>query len=168
MLRIARAIDRLNGIIGNICGYSIILLTGVVLFEVFSRRVLGTPTVWAFELFIMIFGFHFMMTMPYGLLKKVHVNVDIIYNKLSPRTQAILDVCTFCIFYFPFCIGILYAAVPFALQSWAELETSWSVWAPPIYPIKTVIPIAFFLMILQGISEVIKRVHFIRTGEEAA
>jgi TRAP-type mannitol/chloroaromatic compound transport system permease small subunit len=168
MRTLARAIDRLNALIGVACAYSVLLVAGVVLVEVFSRRVLGAPTVWSFELFVMLYGFHFMMTVPYGLLVRCHVNVDIVYNRFSPRTRAILDLCTFALFFFPFTGGLLWASIPFALQSWAELETSWSVWSPPVYPIKTVIPIAFFLMILQGVSECIKRWYFIQEERAAS
>ena len=164
MRNLALLIDKLNRGIGTICAYSVLLLTFVVLLEVFSRRILGEPTVWTFELFIMIYGFHFMMTIPFGLLTKCHVNVDIVYNYFSERTKAIVDLCTFALFYFPFTIGVFVFSIPFARQSWAESETSWSVWAPAVYPIKTVIPITFGLIVLQGISECIKRYYRIKDG----
>jgi TRAP-type mannitol/chloroaromatic compound transport system permease small subunit len=168
MRKLSQAIDRLNTLIGIACSYSVLLVAGVVLLEVCSRRILGAPTVWSFELFVMLYGFHFMMTVPYGLLVRCHVNVDILYDRFSPRTKAILDLVTFALFFFPFTCGLLWASIPFALQSWAELETSWSVWSPPVYPIKTVIPVAFFLMILQGVSECIKRWLFIREGGQTS
>jgi TRAP-type mannitol/chloroaromatic compound transport system permease small subunit len=164
MLKIAHFIDVMNEKVGIVSSYAAIFLMILVIFEVVSRRVLNSPTVWTFESIGMLYGFHYMMTMPYGLLTKCHVNVDIIYNLFSSRGRAYLDLISFAVFFFPFTIGVLWASIFFACQSWAELETSWSVWSPPIYPIKTVIPVAFFLLVLQGISECIKRYLFIREG----
>jgi len=164
MRRIANFIDVTNEKIGIVSSYASIFLMILVIFEVISRRVLNSPTVWTFESIGMLYGFHYMMTMPYGLLTKCHVNVDIIYNLFSPRGRAYLDLLSFAVFFFPFTIGVLCASISFAYQSWSELETSWSVWSPAIYPIKTVIPVSFFLLVLQGFSECIKRYLFIKEG----
>lgn len=157
----------MNDIVGKICAYSILVMMLLVVYEVFTRRVLNQPTVWTFESITQVYGFHFMMVIPYTLLHKGIVNVDLLYGAFSKRNQAILDLATYALFFFPFILGVLFKGVPYAVTSWQQLETSWSVFAPPIYPFKTVIPVAFGLLFLQGVSEVLKRV-LILMGEEYA
>ncbi len=174
MRKIIQYIDRLNDIVGKVCAYSILAMMFLVVYEVVTRRVFNAPTVWSFEMITMFFGFHFMMVIPYTLLHKGIVNVDLLYATLTKRNQAILDLVTYAIFFFPFVGGILFKAIPYAAESWAQNETSWSVFAPPIYPFKTVIPVAFAFLLLQGISEVLKRVlilmgkDYVREGDIAA
>ena len=61
---------------------------------------------------------------------------------------------------------ILYHGFVYAKDSWFTWETSWSVWGPPLYPAKTVIPVTAVLLLIQGISDVIKKVIYLKTGEE--
>ena len=91
-----------------------------------------------------------------------------IYSSCAARKERlqILDLICYFLLFFPFIIVILYHGIVFAKDSWAIWETSWSTWAPPLYPIKTVIPVTAFLLLLQGISEVIKKIIFLKTGEE--
>lgn len=136
-----------------------------VVYEVITRRVFGKPTVWTFEIITMTFGFHFMFAAAYTLLHRKMACVDLLYSRLSPKKQAVLDIFTYGLFFFPFVIGVLIYSVSYAFYSWETLERSWSVFAPPIYPFKTVIPIVFALLLLQGISEVLKRILILK-GEE--
>lgn len=159
-------IDKLNFWVGTICNYTVLIVTALVVFEVMSRRVFNAPTVWTFEMITMIYGFYILITLGYGMLLKVNVSVDLLYNKFSPKSKGILDLITFIIFFFPFTILVLYAGINFAAISWAGLEKSWSVWAPPLYHFKTVIPIGIGLLLLQGISEFIKRLIYVVTGKE--
>lgn len=160
-----KTIDTINDIVGKICSYSILIMMFLVVYEVFTRRVLNSPTVWTFESITQAYGFHFMMVIPYTLLHKGIVNVDLLYAKFSKKNQAILDLVTYAVFFFPFVIGVLYKGIPYAITSWQQLETSWSVFAPPIYPFKTVIAVAFALLLLQGVSEVLKRILIIKGDE---
>jgi TRAP-type mannitol/chloroaromatic compound transport system permease small subunit len=156
MKSLSRWIDALNDRIGRFCAYSALVFMCIVLGEVFTRRVLNQPTIWTFEVIGWLYAVHFMFTLPYTLLHKGHVNVDLVYNSFSPRNRAYLSIATYIIFFFPFTLGITWYSVQFAFQAWVEQDKSWSAWQPPIYPIKTVIPVAFFLLLLQGVSEVIK------------
>ncbi|MCL2001158.1 MAG: TRAP transporter small permease subunit [Planctomycetes bacterium] len=165
MRKIIRWIDGLNDVIGKICSYSILIMMLLVVYEVITRRLFNRPTVWTFESITMAYGFHFMMVIPYTLLHKGIVNVDLLYNALSRRNQAILDLATYAAFFFPFVGGVMFVAIPYAIESWLQKETSWSVFAPPIYPFKTVIPVAFALLLLQGVSETLKRILILK-GEE--
>lgn len=165
--RITRIIDSISDWVGRIGSWSVIVLMLLVVFEVISRRLFNSPTIWTFETITMIFGFHFMIVAAYALLHKSIVSVDLLYQRLSPKKQAILDLITYAVFFFPFVLGLFYIGIVYAATSWASREVSSSLFAPPLYPIKTVIPVVFALLALQGISEVLKRIITLVTGEKA-
>lgn len=156
--KITEVFDCINSFIGRLVSWSIFLIVILIMFEVISRRFFNSPTIWTVEIVTMIFGFYFMMIAGYGLLTNSLVSVDVIYDKLSEKTKAIVDLVTYTVLFLPFVIGVLYGGSFFAITSWAQKEVSWSAFAPPVYPIKTVIPIAMFLLLLQGISEIMKRI----------
>jgi TRAP-type mannitol/chloroaromatic compound transport system permease small subunit len=162
MEAISRGIDALNDRIGRICSYSAFLLIFIVLFEVVSRRIFSNPTIWTFEVICWLYGFHFMMTLPYVLLHNSHVNVDLVVNKFNKYQQAIISIVTYFVFFFPFVGGLAWYSLDFALEAWMEAEHSWSPWSPPLYYIKTVLPVSFFLLLLQGVSEVLKKISFLK------
>jgi TRAP-type mannitol/chloroaromatic compound transport system permease small subunit len=165
MEAISRGIDALNDRIGRICSYSAFLLILIVLFEVISRRIFNRPTIWTFEVICWFYGFHFMMTLPYVLLHNAHVNMDLVVNRFNKYQQAIISIIAYCIFFFPFVGGLTIYSLDFAVESWAEAELSWSPWSPPLYYIKTVMPVSFFLLLLQGVSEVIKKISFLKNRD---
>lgn len=162
--RFTKYIDALNRFIGRSCCFLIVILTVLVVIEVFLRHVMGRPTIWNFEITKMIFGFYFMILGGYTLLKNAHVSVDVVYETLSEKKRAILDLISYVVFFFPFCTVLLIEGTRFAAKSWIDKETSWSVFAPPLYPIKTVIPIAVLLILLQGINIFIKNITFLIKG----
>ena len=160
--KITAAIDRISDFIGKIAMYLAMILLAVVVFEVISRRFFNAPTVWTYELSSMLFGAFIMFIMPYGMLHKVNVSVDLVTQKFSVKTQQIIDLLTYFIFFFPFMLVLLYAGWKFALSSWQVQETSWSNWKPPLYHFKTCIPVAAFFTVLQGVSEFLKRLMILK------
>jgi TRAP-type mannitol/chloroaromatic compound transport system permease small subunit len=162
----AKKIDGISDWTGRLFAWLVVPLTVLIVFEVITRRFFGAPTIWTFELSNFLYGGHFMLVAAYGLLYKAHVRIDIFVMRGSKRTQEIFDLISYFILFFPFIIVILYHGIDFAKDSWATLETSWSAWGPPLSPIKTVIPITAFLLLIQGISEVIKKFVYLKTGEE--
>ncbi|MDR2935208.1 MAG: TRAP transporter small permease subunit [Candidatus Adiutrix sp.] len=158
MKKFIAGVEALNDIVGKVCSYSILVMMLLVVYEIFTRRVLNTPTVWTFEAITMAYGFHFMMVIAYTLLHKSIVNVDLLYNRLNVKNRARLDLITYLVFFFPFVGGAFIYSLPYAADSWMTLEKSWSVFAPPLYPFKTVIPVAFGLLLLQGLAEFLKRI----------
>ena len=158
MLRLALLIDDINEWIGRIFSWIIVVLTLLVVLEVILRRFFGTPTIWNFEVTKQLFGLHFMILAGFALLHNSHVSIDIIESKLPRRTKAALSLISYVLFLFPFCVVIMWKGYGFAAQSWTIAETSWSNFAPPLYPIKTVIPLTALLLFLQGTSVCIKNV----------
>ncbi|AOV07481.1 TRAP transporter small permease subunit [Sporosarcina ureilytica] len=166
MKKITNGIDAINLWVGRIGAWSVLALTLVIVFEVVSRRLLNSPTIWGYEVITMIYGFHFMIVAGYALLHKSLVSVDILYERFSPKMKAILDIATYLMLFFPFVITVLFVSYDQAIFSWSIQEKSSTLFGAPLYLTKTVIPIAFLLLALQGGSEVLKRIMILmKEGE---
>ncbi|MGC9323252.1 MAG: TRAP transporter small permease subunit [Desulfomonilia bacterium] len=165
MKALVKLLDTISEWTGRIFGWVIVPLVLLTVMEVILRRFLNSPTIWSFEVLKQLYALHFMIVAAFALLYRSHVSVNVFTMMLSQKSKAILDIVTYFIFFFPFCIVCAWQGYSFAARSWAMKETSWSVFAPPLYPIKTVIIITFILLILQGVSEVIKRVYLIKGVE---
>ncbi len=163
LLGISKKIDTLSMWSGKVFSYLLIPLTLLVVYEV-STRYLQRPTIWTFEMCNFIYAAHFMLVAAYGLLMRSHVSIDLITSRFSPRVNAVLSLFCYACMFFPFIAIFTYYGIDYAYYSWSQLENSWSVWGPPLYPIKTVIPLTAIMLLLQGISEVIKNIAIL-SGE---
>ena len=159
-------IDRISTFVGHLFAWLVVGLTGLIGYEVFSRYVLNNPHAWAFDAQIMLYGTMFMMAGAYTLAKNGHVRGDILYGFLKPRTQAIFDLVLYIVFFIPGVVALAYAGYSFAADSWRILEHS-SITAdgPPLYPFKTIIPIAGVFLLAQGIVEILRCIVCIKQGE---
>lgn len=153
------AVDSASDWVGRICMWSVLIGMIIVIYEVFTRYVLNIANEWVFETTIMIYAFHFCMCASYALLHNAHVSIDIISGKCSKRVQAILDIISYCIFFFPSVGIILWRGIKFAADSWAIKEVSWSHFPAPIYLQKTIIPVMAFLLLIQGVAIFIRRIE---------
>ena len=159
-------IDKISTTVGQAFSFLIILLTLHVSWEVFARYVLDEPRAWAFDVMIMLYGTLFMMAGAYTLAQNSHVRGDVIYGFFSPRAQAILDLTLYIVFFIPGVIALVWAGYTYAAESWAINEHSnITSEGPPVYPFKTVIPVAGALILMQGIVEIIRCIICIKQGE---
>jgi TRAP-type mannitol/chloroaromatic compound transport system permease small subunit len=159
-------VDRVSTWIGQAFSFCILLLTLHVSWEVFSRYALDSPRSWAFDAMIMLYGTLFMMAGAYTLSKNGHVRGDVLYGFFRPRTQASLDLLLYIVFFIPGVFALTYAGYYYAADSWRILESSnITAEGPPIYPFKTVIPLAGGILLAQGIVEIIRCVICIKQGE---
>lgn len=160
-----RFLEGINDWTGKIFSWTVAVLTVIVVFEVVLRYFFNSPTICNFEITKQIYGFYFMILAGYALLHGSHVSVDILYERISKRNKAIVDIISYLIFFFPFCCVILIYGTYFALDSWRDLETSWSACGCPLYPIKTIVPVSFFLITIQGIAIFVKTLCRLIGGE---
>jgi len=166
LLRITRAIDGLSEWTGRIVALLILPLVAGLTYEVIARYVFHAPTAWAYDTTYMLYGSHFMLGAAYTLLKGGHIRTDIFYQNWSPRRQGLIDATLYLLFFFPGMLFFLWMGWQEALHSWQILERAeTTAWRPPLYPLKTVIPIAVLLVLIQGVSEFLKSLHAARTGE---
>ena len=165
MQKILLFIDKLSTWVGQAFSFCIVLLTLQVTWEVFSRYVLDTPHAWAFDVMIMFYGTLFMMAGAYTLSKNGHVRGDVLYGFFRPRTQASLDLLLYMVFFIPGVFALTYAGYFYAEESWRINEHSTITYeGPPIYPFKTVIPLAGAILLAQGIVEIIRCIICLKEG----
>ena len=160
------AIDRISTFVGQAFSWLIVALTLMITWEVFSRYVLDAPHSWAFDVMIILYGTLFMMAGAYTLAKSGHVRGDVLYGFFEPRTQATIDLVLYVLFFIPGVFALTYAGYYFAAESWAVNEhSSITASGPPIYPFKTMLPLAGGFLLLQGIVEIIRCVICIQQGQ---
>ena len=166
LIKIVKVIDTVSEWSGRIVCWLIVPLVCGTVYDVLMRYFFKAPTKWAYELTWMEYGALFMLAGAYGLLHKVHVRVDIIYNMWPERAKATFDALMYLIIFFPLFYVLITYGTKYAAYSWKIWEHSYiSYWQPPVYPIKTVIPIAFILFALQGIAEFIRNATFAIRGK---
>ncbi len=165
MTSIIHAIESLSIWIGRAFGWCILILTFSVTYEVFMRYVLNAPTVWAFDMMIQMYGALLLMAGPYALAQDAHVRGDVIYRLLPVRWQARLDFILYLLFFFPGMIALFWYGAEIAKDSWRYQEVSWNSPARiQVYFFKTLIPVAGFLLFLQGIAESLRCFKAMREG----
>ena len=166
MQKLLLTIDKISTFAGQAFSWLIVALTAMISWEVFSRYALDAPHSWAFDVMIMMYGTIFMMAGAYTLAKNGHVRGDVLYSFFEPRTQAIIDLILFILFFLPGVFALTYAGYFYAADSWTMQEhSSVSSDGPPVYPFKTIMPLAGAILFLQGIVEIIRCVLCIRSGE---
>ena len=165
MQRFLLTVDKISTFAGHLFAWLIVALTALICFEVFSRYVLNSPHPWVFDGQMMLYGVLFMMAGAYTLAKNGHVRGDVLYGFFQPRTQAFFDLVLYLVFFVPGVLALAWAGWTFAGESFAIREHS-SVTAdgPPIYHFKAFIPVAGFLLLLQGLVEIVRCVLCLRDG----
>jgi TRAP-type mannitol/chloroaromatic compound transport system permease small subunit len=161
---ILRAVDRISGILGRIVSYFLLVVIGVLVYEVIVRYAFDNPTIWTHELSVMLVGSMGILAGVYTLREGAHIRMDVIYNRLSPKIKAAIDIMTFFIFAL-FVVVLIWKGgdeAKFAVQT---DQHSTSLWSPPLYPIKILLPIAAALMLLQGTASFIRNVVFFMSGK---
>jgi TRAP-type mannitol/chloroaromatic compound transport system permease small subunit len=159
-------IDKISTWIGQFFSWLIVALTLMISWEVFSRYVLDNPHAWAFDVMSMMYGSLFMMAGAYTLSKNGHVRGDVLYGFFPPRLQAWLDLTLYILFFIPGVVALAYAGYGFAAESWAINEHS-NITAdgPPVYPFKTILPLAGAFLLAQGLVEIVRCIVCIKQGE---
>ena len=166
MQKLLITIDKISTFVGQSFSWLIVALTLMISWEVFSRYALDHPHPWAFDVMVMMYGTLFMMAGAYTLSKNGHVRGDVIYGFLTPRVQAALDLTLYILFFMPGVVALVWAGYTYAAESWAINEHSnITSEGPPVYPFKTVIPLAGAFILVQGIVEIIRCVICIKQGE---
>jgi len=161
-----RRIDIFSKSIGHTFAWCVLILAASTCFEVFMRYVLNSPTAWAFDMSYMLYGALFMMSGAYAVSRNSHVRGDFIYRKWSNQTQAKVDLTLYITFYFPAIFAMVYTGAAYALESARILESSVNSPAGvPVWPLKMVIFVAGITLLIAGISEVMRCLVCIRTGE---
>ena len=165
MTALIYAIESLSVWIGRAFGWCILILTLSVAYEVFMRYVLNAPTVWVFDMMVQMYGALFLMAGPYALAQDGHVRGDVLYRLFPVRWQARIDFVLYLLFFFPGMLALFWYGWEIAADSWRYKEVSWNSPARiQIYFFKTLIPVAGALLIAQGVAEILRCWHAMRSG----
>lgn len=167
LLKTIRTLDRFTDVTGKIVSWLTVPLVGSITFEVVSRYLFNAPTIWAFDVTYMLYGSLFMLGAAFALHKGAHIRTDFFWEAFSIRKKGLIDTISYVVFFFP-SLAILF------LISWNEAiyalginETSdQTAWRPVLWPFKFVVPIACLLLLVQGVSELLKSIYMLRTGVE--
>ncbi|MEW6262450.1 MAG: TRAP transporter small permease subunit [Thermodesulfobacteriota bacterium] len=155
---IIRFIDRLNEWTGQVFSLVILLITGLASYEVVCRYVLNSPTTWAWEINSQLMCLMGALAGGYALLHKAHVSMDILYSRLSPRAQALMDIIT-CPLFFLFVGALIWFGAKEALRAYTVHQRMISQFASPLWPIKTIIPLGGVLLFLQGLAKLVRDIE---------
>jgi len=160
-----RTVERLISIfdailewIGRITEWLLVPLMLLLVGEVIMRRIFDSPHMWVGTIATQIYSLHFLLYSSTALIKGAHVRVDILYYRLSPKKKAIFDLITYSIMLILPSLFFAREGYKYAAIAWARREVTQTIDRIPIYPIKTVIPIAFILLFIAGLSEFLKKI----------
>lgn len=164
MQKLLLQVDRLSTFVGKACAWTVVALTLLITWEVFSRYVLNKPHAWVLDAQIMLYGTLFMTAGAYTLSKNGHVRGDVLYGFFRPRTQATIDLVLYIVFFLPGIVALTWAGWSFAQDALAIREQTFNADPLPVYPFKFVIPIAGAVLLLQGVVEIVRCTICIRDG----
>ncbi len=149
-----RFADALTTLVGGAAALIVIPLVLATCYEVYARYVLGAPTIWAFELGYILMGLHFLLGGAVTLLRNQHVRIDLIYARLSPQRQALIDLTLYVALVIPALVMICLYFGEYMFGAYVSGETTGqSAWNPPIWPFRAIILASFVLLTLQTVSE---------------
>jgi len=157
-------IDSLSEWTGKAVSFLLFLLTVIVGYEVVSRYVFQSPTIWVHEMSAMLFGTFIIIGGAYTAYRGGHVNMDLVYRAFSPRVRALLDMVTFLVA-LVFLWALLWKGGVTAWKSIKMVEHASTQWGPPIYPFRVMLPLGAFLLLLQLIAKFIRDCRTLITGK---
>lgn len=152
-----RIIEAITGAVGIVGAWIMVPLIAAMVYEVVARRVFEAPTFWAYEVGYMLAGSSYLFGFAYCLRQGAHIRVDFIYEKLSPRLQATVDVVGYLVLLLPGLIWLDSGLFNYAYDAYLNGEvTGESAWNPVVWPFRTAWVVGFVVFTLQVIAEVVK------------
>lgn len=162
LLKFSKLVDDLNGWVGKYIIWLILGSTVISGVNAMVRKAFDTSSNAFLEIQWYLFAASFLIASGYTLLNKEHVKIDVVYGRLAKKTQVWIDIVGFTFFLTPMCLVILLHSIPFFLQGFVSGEVSGNAGGLVRWPVYAVMPVGFFLLLLQGWSELIKRIAFLK------
>lgn len=160
-----RLTDWMNARFAWIVAFLVVPMLGIMIWEIVMRYFFNMPSLWAYEISKFIYGGYIVLGGAYTFMAGGHVNVDIIYGKLSPRGKAVIDILTSgVVFLF---LGVLFwVSLERTILSWQLAETTMTHWQPIYYPLRTTLPVGCFLFLMQVVAKLIRDIGIVIKGED--
>lgn len=169
MQRLIQKIECVTKGIGVAFSWLILPLVLALCYEVFARYIFGQPTIWAFDTTYMLTAAIFLTAAANTLAHKRHIRIDVFYGNFSPTTKAWVDLVGYILLFLPVIALLAYFSVGNLVDSIRTSETSdLSPWHPIMWPFRMAIALCFWLLLIQGICEVLTNLSIIagkRPGE---
>jgi len=163
--RVIATVDSFTDWIGTVTSWLVAPLVVGVTYEVIARYVFNAPTIWAFDLTYILYAAIFMLGASYTLLKGAHIRTDMLWERYSDRTKGLVDATAYILFFFPALALLAFTTIDDFLYSYSIGERSeQTAWRPIIWPLKGVVPLTAILLMIQGVSELLKSLYAVRTG----
>ncbi len=160
-----RVTDWINGKFGWFVAFIMVPLTMIMIYEIVMRYFFNMPSIWAYETSLFIYGGYIVLGGAYTHLANGHVNVDVIWGRLSLRGRAILDICTAGFVFLYLCV-LFWMSLEVTIKAWQIKETTMTYWAPAYYPLRSTVPIACLLFILQALAKLVRDILTVIHGKE--
>lgn len=162
LLALARAIDALNERVGRWVTWLVLVAVAISAANAIVRKAFDMSSNAFLEVQWYLFSAIFLLCAGWTLLRNEHIRIDVVAGRFSKRTQTWIDVFGTLFFLIPMSLLILYESVPWAIRAVESGEYSPSAGGLILWPAKILVPIGFTLLLLQGVSELIKRIAFLR------
>lgn len=162
LLSLCRLIDNINEKIGQWVGWALLIAVLICSGNALFRYAFNMSSNAWLEIQWYLFGMVYLLAASYTLRRNEHVRIDVITSRFSMRTRIWIDIVGFVVFFFPFTLIVLYYAMPYALLAIETQEMSSNAGGLIQWPAKILIPIGFLMLSLQGLSELLKRIGYLR------
>ncbi len=162
LLAFSRAIDRLNAVVGRYSIWLIFAATVISAANAVVRKAFNYSSNAFLEVQWYLFAWSFLVAAGYTLLHREHVRIDVVNSRLSKRTQVWIDIFGFLFFLTPVCILVLWLGIPMLITRFESGEVSGNPGGLIRWPVWVALPLGFTLLMLQGWSELIKRIAFLK------
>lgn len=162
LLGLSRAIDRFNELVGRWIRWLVLAAVLLSAGNAIVRKLFSVSSNAMLEIQWYLFAGVFMLGAGYAFLRNVHVRIDFISSKLSKRTNTVIDILGIVLFLIPLCVILIALSWPFFYNAWTSGEMSQNAGGLIRWPVLALIPLGFFILLLQGLSELVKRIAFLR------
>ncbi len=162
---VLKFIDSLSEASGRVGKWFAVALVVVGTFETISRHLFGAPTIWAYDVLSMAGGSLYLLGASFDYKHNAHTRVDLIYGRFSPRVQAMIDIVASLVLFFPLIGMLLWYSTKWTIKAWKINEVMFSsFWYPPAGPYRTLFTVGLLLLLLQGIAQFVRDLHFAIRG----
>lgn len=162
LLKLSRAIDVLSERVGKATIWLVLLVTLISAVNAFVRYTFNYSSNGLLEIQWYLFSAIFLLCAGYTLMRNEHVRIDVISGRFSPRVHAWIDIIGTLFFLAPMAVAVLYLSWPIFINAYLNNEYSSNAGGLIVWPVRALVPVGFFLLILQGVSELIKRFAFLK------
>ncbi|MGU9950934.1 MAG: TRAP transporter small permease subunit [Gammaproteobacteria bacterium WSBS_2016_MAG_OTU1] len=164
MASIITRIDKFSNAVGKVVAWLVVPIFVAMVTEILMRK-FYEPTLWAYDVSRMLYGALFMLGSGYALMRGVHIRADFLYRLWSPRAQGTVDFFLYLILYFPGMMLFFWTSAEFTLETWARSERlADTAWMPYVAPVRTALPVGVALLLIQGVSEILKSYYAMTRG----